>query len=128
MPTDRIRAVAVFSVKRGCGFALLAIATAMVGCSYDLLLCARLGATLFTLTGAILLLMASRAMAKSYRRTELWVLLGKRHDLPEARAQTIIGGIRREVLLQHAQYAASVAALLWLFAGVLWVSGHVTVR
>lgn len=116
MPLDRIRHHADVSVKRACGFATLAIWTMMAGCAFRPLMAIRAGAILFTLAGVVLFYMASRAGKVNYRHTELWILLDKRHGLPEDRAQAIIGGIRREVLAHHAHYAAYVAGSMWLLA------------
>ena len=58
----------------------------MVGLSADPMLALRGGAVSSTLLGTVLLFKALRARQTDYRRTELWVLLDRRHDLPEAQA------------------------------------------
>lgn len=119
MALERIRQAAELSIRRGCGFALIGIVTVLVGCSYDPLLAARAGGIQFALLAAVLVLKAVRAPALPYRRTELWLLLGRRHDLPESRAQTIICEIRREVLIRHGDYAAAASGMLWLVSFML---------
>jgi hypothetical protein len=111
---ERIRHYADISIRRGCGFGFLAIATAMVGTSSEMLLSAKIGATSLTLMSMILVLKAVQAPGRSYKRTEVWIMLNHRHDLPEPRAQQVFGNILRERYLWHATVAASVALLLWL--------------
>jgi hypothetical protein len=111
---DRIRHYADISIRRGCGFGFLAIATAMVGTSSEILLSAKIGATSLTLMSMILVLKAMQAPARSYKRTEVWIMLDHRHDLPEQRAQEVFGSILRERYLWHATVAAMIAAALWV--------------
>jgi hypothetical protein len=118
---DRIRQCAELSVKRACGFASLAIATFMVGLSAHPLTALRAGAVSCTLLGVVLFYRALRAKDTNYRSTELWVLLDRRHDLPEAHAPEIIGGVLREVYLRYAELAAWVAFLFWVLVIFLWL-------
>jgi hypothetical protein len=111
---DRIRHYADISIRRGCGFGFLAIATAMVGTSSEILLSAKIGATSLTLMSMILVLKAMQAPLRSYKRTEVWIMLNHRHNLPETRAQEVFGSILRERYMWHATVAATLAALLWL--------------
>lgn len=110
---ERIREYADISIRRACGFGFLAIATAMVGTCSNILLSAEIGARSLTLMTAILVLKAVRAPSRSYKRTEVWTMLNRRHDLPEDRAQQVFGNILRERYMWHATVAASIAALLW---------------
>ena len=116
MELERIHHFADVSIRRGCGFGILAIWSAMMGMSVDMVVAAKSGALLVTLMGVVLLAKSIRAPAKSYRRTEVWILLDKRHDLPETRAQAVIGTIMRERYLWHAQVVAGIALALWLTA------------
>ena len=113
---DRIRQLADISIRRGCGFGLLAVATAMVGMAHDIALAAYGGAVMVALMGAILMLKGFRAPQRGYRSTELWLLLERRHGLPEGEAQAVIGGILRERYYWHAQWAGGIAAGLWLLS------------
>jgi hypothetical protein len=79
---DRIEYLADVIVRRGCGFALLAICMVMLGLSHDLLLCLKSGAILEALHGSVLGLFAYNAPKWNHKSTELWVLLNKGADLP----------------------------------------------
>ncbi|MGE0714220.1 MAG: hypothetical protein AB7P02_02155 [Alphaproteobacteria bacterium] len=111
---DQIRQLADLSIRRGCGFGMLAVATAMVGVADDVALASYGGAIMMALMAAILFLKGLRAPQRRYRSTELWLLLDKRHGLPEERAQAVIGGILRERYFLHARVATAVAAFLWI--------------
>ena len=121
---DRIRDLANVSIRRGCGFGLLAIATAMVGMAYDVGLAVRMGAIGVSLMVAVLLLLGVRAPQRSYKDTETWILMDRRHDLPEARAQQVIGNILRDCYFHHATLIGSAAGLLWILAYVLFIFGR----
>jgi hypothetical protein len=113
---DRFEELANLSIRRGCGFALLAIVTAVTGMAGEPLLAVRSAAILTTLMGVILALKAYNAPTRSYRRTELWIMLDRRHsvDLPRERAQELIGGILREAYVRHAEIAGFAALALWM--------------
>jgi hypothetical protein len=111
---DRIKYFADVSIRRACGFGLIAIATAAVGVSSDALLALKLAAICATAMVAILLAKAMQAPTRNYKRTEVWLLLDKRHDLPEARAQQVFGNILRDRYMWHATVTAGAAAFLWL--------------
>jgi hypothetical protein len=106
---DSIREACDISIRRACGFGALAIGTAMLGLSYYPLLAVRFGAILTSIMIAVLLIKALRAPWRPYRRTEAWLILGKRHGLPESRAQQVFGSTLRERYLWHATVAAAVA-------------------
>jgi hypothetical protein len=116
---ERIRYFAEMSVARGSGFAALAIAVVMTGLSYDVLQAVRCGAILTTMAGAVLVLKAVQARARDYRRSELWILLDKRHGLPEDRARTVISGVLQETFLRYAQFFGFAAGVLWTLTLVL---------
>jgi hypothetical protein len=116
---DRIRQCADISIRRGCGFGVLAIWTAMVGMSHDLVLAARGGALMFTLMIVILLLKAHKAPTRRYRDTEVWIMLDGKPGLPESRLQGAIGGILRERYLWHAEVTAIATVILWIVAFVI---------
>ena len=110
---DAIKEASDLSIRRACGFGLLAIWTTMVGLSYEPLLAVRVGAVLMTIMGAVLLIRAWGAGRRPYKRTEVWLILNKTHNLPEARAQQVFGNILRERYLWHATAAGWVALVLW---------------
>jgi hypothetical protein len=111
---DRIRACARHSVGRAFLFALLAIATVVAGLIAWPATAFRCGAILYMLAAAIMLLKARGAPRRPYRRTETWVLLGKRTALAEPGVQATIGAILAEIYGQFAQLCALVSAALWL--------------
>lgn len=111
---ERIRVHADLSIRRGCGFALLGIATFMIGMSSDAVLAFRSGAIMVSLVLVALLLKGMRAPKRSYKKTEVWILLDKRHGLPEARAQQVFGTILRDRYFWHAEIAALAALGLWI--------------
>lgn len=113
---DRIRKLAILSVRRACGFAGLAICTVMIGLIADPPLAFRSGAILTALTAAVLFYKAIEAPGRNHRDTELWILLKRDPGLPEAYAGRIMNSILRDVYLQHAEMAAGVAIAFWLFA------------
>jgi hypothetical protein len=119
---ERIRYYADISIKRGCGFGLLAIATAVVGMGHDMKLALKAAAIMVTLMGVILLIKAARAPRRNYRNTEVWLLMGKKHDLPEERAQAAFAAVLREVYLKHADIAAGAALVLWIAGLLLWLA------
>lgn len=120
---DRIRQFAELSVRRACGFAALAIGTLMVGLSADPMLALRGGAVSSTLLGTVLLFKALRARQTDYRRTELWILLDRRHDLPEAQAPQVISGVLSEVFMRYAEVSAWIAFLFWVLVLTGWIIG-----
>lgn len=113
---DRIRACADASIRRALGFATLGVWTAMVGMSADLFLAMKAGAVLITGAWAVLLIMAWRAPRRPYKRTEVWLLLDRRHGLPEEQAQKIIGGVLKDRFVWHASATAAVACFMWVAA------------
>ena len=120
---DPIRDACDVSIRRACGFAVLAIGTAMVGFSYHPLLAIRFGAILTTVMVLVLLIKGSRAPRRPYRRTEVWLILGKQHNLPETRAQQVIGNTLRERYLWHATVAGAVALPMWVLTIFLALFG-----
>ncbi len=120
---DRIRSCAQHSVGRGFLFALLAIGAAVMGLVGWPVMAFRTGAVLATLAGAILLLRGHGAPRRSYRRTETWVLLGKRSALAESRLQEVIGGILAETYRRFALWGAGVATALWIVAFAAALAG-----
>lgn len=119
---ERIKYYADLSIRRGCAFGLLGIATAMVGAAHDVVLALRIGATCATLMAAILVLKGLQAPSRSYKRTEVWFMLDRQHGLPEPRAQQVFGNVLRDRYIWHAEVVASVAAMMWLLMfGLSWL-------
>jgi hypothetical protein len=121
---ERIRYFADLSIRRGCSFGLLAIGTAVVGMASDMKLASKAAAIGMTLMMVILLLKAIRAPTRSYKRTEVWVMLDKRHEFPEPRAQQVFGNLLKERYIWHAEVAAVGAVVLWLLSFILHIWGR----
>lgn len=113
----RIQACARHSVGRGFLFALLAIVTAVAGMIGWPISALRMGALLAMLMTAILILRAFQAHRRPYRRTETWVLLGRRHGLAEQTAQAAFARILADTYWRFADLSAALALGLW--TGVL---------
>ena len=120
---DRIRSCARHSVGRAFLFALLAIAVVVAGLIGWPAMAFRCGAILAMLAAAIMLLRAQGAARRSYRRTETWVLLGKRVALPESGLQATIGTILADTYRGFAAYSAAASAALWLACFAVRVVG-----
>lgn len=118
---DRIEYLADRIVQRGCGFALLAIGTVMLGLSYDLVLCLKSGAILEALHGSVLGVFAYRAPRCNHRSTELWVLLNKGADLPRNYPPEQLLEVLRKTYIRYAEFAAVAALGMSVAAGVVWI-------
>lgn len=118
---ERIRAAARCSVSRGCTFAFLGITVFSISLIAWPWLAMKAEADLMTVGWLILLLRSRCARTADYRRTETWLILERRHGLPEAQAQPIIAGILAETYRHHADLAATLALLLWALCGVFWL-------
>lgn len=121
---DRIRYLADLSIRRACGFGLIAIATATVGMSSDAVLALKLAAICASAMVAILVVKGLQAPTRNYKRTEVWIMLEKRHDLPEERAQQVFGNILRDRYMWHATVTATAAGILWLATLAVTLFGH----
>jgi hypothetical protein len=120
---DRIREMAHVSVGRACMFGVIAITCVVVGLIAWPVLAMRAGAVLSTLTAVILMLKSLQAERRPYRKSETWLLLERRHDLPEEHAQRIISGVLVETFRHFAFHAAVIALAFWLAALLLGLLG-----
>lgn len=115
-PYRRLHVLAEISTARACGFAGLAILCLMVGLSSSLATTLKGGGYAALLVATVLLLMARRAPAKPYRRTELWLMLDDGERPPDALAQRLLAEARRAAFLRFAGYHAIAAALALMAA------------
>jgi hypothetical protein len=120
---SRIRALAFFSIGRGCFFAMLAIWSVMFGLIAWPALAFRSGGILFALAWSVLLLRGLRALKRDFRLTEVWLLLEGPIDLPRDRLQSLIGGVLRDTYLRFADFAAWLAGGLLVVAVLLRLAG-----
>lgn len=114
MGYDDIRQYAELSVRRGCGFALMAIVTAMVGFSGEPWIAIRAGAVFVLIAAIILYWRGRQAKRRNFRRTEVWLMIEDVPALPRERLQTMIGGALAEVYYRYARLAAYVALAMCL--------------
>ena len=113
---ERVRHCAKIVVFRALGFATLGIATVMVGLSWAPGLAFASGAALTAAVALVLLCKGVRAPRRDYRKTEVWLLLDKRHPLGAERMQEVIGGILSRLYRECAEYALIAAAGQWLLS------------
>ena len=109
MTYDDIRNFAELSVKRGCGFAAMAIVTAMVGFSSEPWIAVRAGAVFVVIAAVILFWKGWSARTRNYRRTEVWLMIEDVPALPRERLQDMIGGALADVYFAYARQAAYIA-------------------
>lgn len=110
---DRIRNAAEASVARACGFAALGISVVIFALSYDLSLALRAGAVLTLILLAILVYRGYSAVTQDYRRTEVFLLLDRKLDLPPAVAQQLVGRTLRATYYRYAKVAGGMAMAMW---------------
>jgi hypothetical protein len=111
---EKIRQIAVLSVRRACGFGALAIAMVMWGLIYDPVLAFQSGAILTAIVAVVLYCKGIAAPRQDHRRTELWILLDKDSRPPQAYARRIVNSVLTEVYNEHAKWAGGIAALFFL--------------
>lgn len=116
---DQIERAANLSVLRAIGFATLAIICGCAGLAAYPLAALRLAAGSTLLMAAILELKAQQAPLRPYKRTELWLLLEPRPQLPPAVAQQLIGAALERVFRRYARLALVASLGLWLASLVL---------
>jgi len=111
------------SIRRACGFALIAIFTAMVGFSGDPYIAVRFGAFMVTATALILLWRGLGAPKRNFRDTEVWLMIRNTAPaMPKERLQHLIGEALAERYFWHARIAAYVAVTMWAVALLMWVA------
>ena len=116
---QRIERVAHVSVARACGFGSLAILTFMVGLSGDMVSSLKAGGILALVMCLVLLLKAWHAMQRSYKHTELWLMLAPQDRPHSAIAQQVISTVLRETFLYFAMHSAF-ASILMLGAALVY--------
>lgn len=94
----------------------------MIGLIAEPLQALKSGAILTMLAACVLLLKAGQVTRRSYKKTEVWILLGKQIELKPEVAQRIITGILRDLYLRCALYASLVALGFWAGALLLWLA------
>jgi hypothetical protein len=124
MDPKQFRDLANASIRRGCGFALIAVFTAMIGFSADPYIAVRCGAFMITLAAVILLWRGQVAPRRNFRDTEVWLMIRNTAPaMPKDRLQRLIGEALAERYFWHARIAAYLAVSMWAVALLMWV-GH----
>jgi hypothetical protein len=121
---DTIRELADHAIRRGLGFAALAVGLTVLALAFEPVMALRTGAVLTAAVWAFLWLSALRAPHRDIRRTELWVLLSGVPGEPLRRLlrgnpQDLLGTLLRDRLLWHADRVAMVALGFWTAALVV---------
>mgnify|MGYP005848291151 CR=1 FL=1 len=114
-----MRRAAELSVGRAVGFGALAVGCVVLGLAAFPVLALRSGAALTMMMAAILLLKARQAPARPFKRTEVWLILGRPEHLPPSLAQRLIGTALHDVLTRYGHWSAGIAVAFWL-ASLVW--------
>ncbi len=109
---EAIENAAYVSVGRACGFAGLGISCVIFGLAFAPVLAAQTGGSLCLGVALILVFCAWRAPRRSYKCTELWLILAKDKRPPARIAQRVISAALREAYLWFAQQSAIIAMVL----------------
>ena len=113
---DRIQVAAEISIGRAVGFGALAVGTVVLGLIFEPALALKTGSALTLLMAVILLLKAARALSQPYQQTEVWLILDKRHGLPEDCAQRMVSQVLHDTYHRYARRSLAVAVGLWLLS------------
>lgn len=122
---DRIRYFAELSVQRALGFTGIGLATLLLGLSFDPQLALRTVAAILGITGCVLAVKSLTALHRNYRRTEVWVLLGRTIEFPEHRAQQIIGTVLKDTYRRYARVILAGALVAWFMSVLYGLAGSI---
>jgi hypothetical protein len=122
MDYEAIHRFAELSVRRGCGFAAIAIGSAMIGGASQPGICFRVGAGFAMLTAIVLYWRGRRAPMRNFRRTEVWLMMDDPPAVSRERLQAMIGSALAEAYLAHAWIAAWITLLMCAIAAVMAVT------
>lgn len=122
MEFDQVRRYADHSIRRGCGFGLLAIFTFMFGLAGAPGIALRSGAVLVTLAAVLLFWRGAKAPARNYRETEVWIMIRDTPGLPKDRMQRLIGRALAASYFWHARIAAYLALTMWAVSLLIWLA------
>lgn len=110
---DQVEYCARISVIRGVGFAALGIGLTMFALMYEPSLSLRAGAVMLGIVAAVLAIKGYNADRTPYKRTEVWLMLDWKTDLPEERIQQIISAALRNTYLHTAKVTSYLAVTAW---------------
>jgi hypothetical protein len=109
--SDPIERLAYFSVGRAVGFASIAVVMFFLAMSHDLAAALRCAGILGLVITCVLILKGRSAPTRSYKQTEVWVLLKPLERPGPAVAQRVISAALEEAYAYFAMQAAVFAAL-----------------
>jgi hypothetical protein len=110
---NHVERAAEASVGRGCGFASLGIACALLGFAHDPVALLRAAAVLVTGLALVLGIRSLRARGQRYKRTEAWLMLDPAVRPPPEIAQRALGVALEDVYHRFAWLAGQLALALW---------------
>lgn len=122
---DPVEVVIDHCIRRGLGFAGLAVGLVMLSLSFDLPLSLRCGAGLVAMVAVAMLIGAWQAPRRDMRHSEVWALLdawrpevlrGRRPEVQERLREAL-----RRRLMWHAERVGLLALALWAVLGVVVV-------
>jgi hypothetical protein len=125
---DPVEVVIDHCIRRGLGFAGLAVGLVMLSLSFDLPLALRSGAGLVAVVDGAMLVGAWQAPRRDMRHSEAWALLdtwkpevlrGRRPEVEDRLRRTL-----RRRLMWHAERVGLLAVGLWVVLGLV-VAGQV---
>jgi hypothetical protein len=124
---DAMEVVTDRCIRRGLGFAGLAVGLVMLSLSFDLALALRTGADLVALTAGAMLVGAWHAPRRDMRHSEAWVVLSDwRPELVRSHSKQEMQDRLREVLrrrlLWHAERVGALALALWAMTALSWAA------
>jgi cell division protein FtsW (lipid II flippase) len=119
---NHVEQAAEASVARGCGFAALGIACALIGFAHEPVALIRAAAVLVTGLAVVLGIQATRARGRPYKRTEAWLMLDPAARPPPEIAQRAVGVALEDVYHRFARFAARLALALWVVLFIVRVA------
>ena len=123
---DPLEIVTDRCIRRGLGFAGLAVGMVMLSLSFDLALALRCGADMVALAAVAMLLGAWHAPRRDMRHSEIWATLSEwQPQLVRGRPKQVVQEEMRRAmrrrLLWHAEQVGLLALALYAVLGLTWV-------
>jgi hypothetical protein len=124
---DPLEIVTDRCIRRGLGFAGLAIGVVMLALSFDLPLALRSGADLVAMTAVVMLWAAWQAPRRNMRHSEAWMMLDDwRPEVvrgrPKQQLQDELRRVLRRRMLWHAEKLGLLAVGLWVLTALAMVA------
>jgi hypothetical protein len=122
---DNLERLAAFSTARACGFAAIAVVMMMLAFagSGEPIAALKAGGIMMLIITAVLVLKAMNAHDRSYKNTELWILLRPDERPDAAIAQQIIGNVLHTTYLRFALQSTGLAIAMLASAVLMALFG-----